>query len=249
MSRLSTCLLLLLSCVMATAASGADSDPATLKPVVVGFYEFAPSIYTDSDGRIRGSVRDTVEPMLLRAGYRPRFRSLPSARLYNGLRDGSVHLWVGTSKLDLAKHVIESKALLTETTLNLYYRSDTPEPLIPQDLVGRDIILISGYTYWPNVTAMLEDPTLELALHRTSNHVSALQMLERRRGDFLIDYTIPVEQARAELDMPELPHVVLAKLPIRFVISRKAPQPEALRDGLDSVYEQMVAAGEEIGLP
>lgn len=250
MSRLSIPLLLALFFGQAQAASDAEGvAPPTPIPVIFGFYEFPPSIYTAADGVVRGRMHDLAEAMLRRAGYAPEFRSLPSARLYNGLRDGSVHLWAGSRKPDLQDYVLESRSLLTETTLNLYYRADTPKPKIPQDLIGRDLILISGYTYWPNVNAMLADPALAVVLHRTSNHVSALQMLERRRGDFLLDYAVPVDQAREELDMPPLPYVVLAHLPIHYIISRKAPQPEALRDALDQVYDEMIAAGEEIGLP
>lgn len=248
MPRSSIALLLFALLVPVHAAGQPDADPAPLTPVVFGFYEFPPSIYTDSNGVVSGRMRVLVDRMLLRAGYAPQYRSLPSARLYNGLRDGSVHLWVGSIKPDLQDHVLEARGLLAETMLNLYYRADTPQPQIPQDLVGTNIILISGYTYWPNVNAMLADPTLKLTLHRTSNHVSALQMLERRRGEFLLDYAVPVDQARAELDMPPLPHQVLARLPIRFIVSRKAPQAEALREALDRVHEQMIEAGEPITL-
>ena len=56
-------------------------------------------------------VRDVAVALRLlleRAGYRPAFRALPSARLYLGLQDGSVALWAGAAKPELAKPLYES---------------------------------------------------------------------------------------------------------------------------------------------
>ena len=63
----------------------------------VGYYEF-PYIYTARDGHAAGSGARLVRLLLERAGYRPAFRALPSARLYLGLQDGSVALWAGAAK-------------------------------------------------------------------------------------------------------------------------------------------------------
>src|SRR5690606_30695168 len=178
--------------------------------VKVGFYEFPPSIYTDEDGNAKGPVVSLVRRMMARAGYRAEFRSLPSARLYNGLIDGSVHLWAGaTGQPALREHTLETRRALSEVTTNLYFRPDTPPPQIPDGLARRDVILISGYSYWPSVSRLLETPELGIVTHSTSTHTAALEMLRRRRGDFIIDYQIPVNEARKELGMGELPFVVL----------------------------------------
>lgn len=240
-------LLLLLSPLAHAGVMPARHEPATIK---VGFYEFPPSIYTDEHGNATGPMADLTRRMLTRAGYHPEFRSLPSARLYNGLIDGSVHIWAGAvGKPALQPHTIETRRPLSEVTMNLYFRPDTPPPQIPEGLAGRDVILISGYSYWPSVSRLLEDPQLGIITHSTSTHTAALEMLQRRRGDFIIDYQIPVNEARRELNMPELPFLVLERMPIRYIISRKTPNAEQLRDTLDRVYDEMQAAGEDLSLP
>lgn len=250
MYRLNCLVLLLVLCPLSLCHAGAA--PARNAPplVKVGFYEFPPSIYTDEDGKAKGPVVSLVRRMLSRAGYRAQFRSLPSARLYNGLIDGSVHLWAGaTGKPALREHTLETRRALSEVTMNLYFRPDTPPPKIPEGLAGRDVILISGYSYWPSVSRLLNDPQLAINTHSTSTHTAALEMLQRRRGDFIIDYQIPVNEARKELGMDELPFVILERMPIKYIISRKAPGAEALRDALDRAYDQMQADGEDLRLP
>lgn len=251
MYRFNCLLLLYLLSFPSTSLAGAAPPPASEAPLVkVGFYEFPPSIYSDEEGNAKGSLVDFVRRMLNRAGYRAEFRSLPSARLYNGLIDGSVHLWAGaTGKPALLDHTIETRHSLSEVTMNLYFRPDTAPPKIPEGLAGRDVILISGYSYWPSVSRLLQDPQLGVVTHSTSTHTAALEMLQRGRGDFIIDYQIPVNQARKELGMGEIPFVVLERMPIKYIISKKAPSAEKLRDDLDRVYVEMKAAGEDLQVP
>jgi len=242
---------LVLGAVLFCGLGFAQTPPARSAPVVtVGFYEFPPYSYSDSQGHPRGAILELTERLLRQAGYRAEIRALPSARVYAGLQDGSVQIWPGApGKPDLAGHTLESRIKLGEISLNLYFRRDTPLPRIPQDLAGRGIIVITGYSYWKPATDFLDDPQLRLQQHRTSTHSAALEMLQRRRGDFLLDYQTPVEQARRRLGMAELPYVVLRRLPLHLIISKHAPNSAELRDALDRAYAELQAQGEDLRLP
>jgi polar amino acid transport system substrate-binding protein len=228
----------------------AQEEPAAPMPLVnVGYYEFPPYSYTDAEGRPHGAVLELTRRLLRKAGYRGEFRGLPGARLYAGLRDGSVHLWPGApGKEELKDHVLESRSVLGEFDLAMYHRLDTRPPKLPDDLIGRSVILITGYTYWQPYSGWLNDPALKVQIHRTSSHSSALEMLQRHRGDFLLDYYTPVEQARQQLNMQPVPHLVLQRLISKLIISKKAPNAEALRDALDRAYADLVAEGEDLSL-
>lgn len=219
-------------------------------PIQVGFYEFPPYSYSDSQGRPQGAILELTERLLRHAGYTVETRSYPSARLYSALHDGSVHIWPGApGKPELAEHTLETRTRLGEIVLNLYFRRDTQLPRLPEDLRGRGVIMISGYTYWQPVNEMLDDPALGIERHRTSTHTAALEMLQRRRGDFLLDYQTPVEQARQRLGMSELPFLQLQRIPLKLIVSRQAPNAEALRDALDRAYQELQAAGADLRLP
>lgn len=228
----------------------AQDAPTPLAPLVkVGYYEFPPYTYTDAEGRPQGATLDLIERLLDKAGYRGEFRGLPGARLYASLRDGSVHLWPGvTGKEELRAYVLESRSVLGELDLALYRRQGMSAPTLPEDLAGRGIIVIGGYTYWKPYSDWLQDPALNLRIHRTGSHGAALEMLQRHRGDFLLDYHIPVEQARRGLGIAPVPHQILQRLTAKLIISNKAPAAEALRDALDRAYEQLQAEGEDLRL-
>jgi polar amino acid transport system substrate-binding protein len=242
------CLALAAALYCSTSLAAPANDPRPL--VQVGYYEFPPYSYTDSQGRPTGAILQLTKRLLKHAGYRAELRSYPSARLYNGLEDGSVQIWPGApGKVALREHTLEARTQLGEIVLNLYFRRDTPTPRLPDDLKGRGVIMISGYTYWQPVNEMFNDPQLAVEQHRTGTHTAALEMLQRRRGDFLLDYQTPVEQARKRLDMPELSSIQLQRIPLKLIVSRQAPDAAALRDALDRAYVELQAAGEDLHLP
>jgi polar amino acid transport system substrate-binding protein len=227
--------------------AGALAQNAPEPTVTVGFYEFPPYSWTDDAGQPRGSFLALTERLLRHVGYRGEYRSLPGARLYAGLQDGSVQLWAGAGgKAELVGHTYEARHSLGDLSLALYHRPDTPPPQIPEGLRGKDIIVITGYSYWKQINDLLANPAMGISTHRTSTHASALEMLLRKRGDFLLDYQAPVEQTRKSLGLSPLPYTVLQHIQLRLIASRHAAGGQQLLDQLDRAYEDLQAAGENM---
>lgn len=226
--------------------AGAQAAEPTVR---VGYYEFPPYSWTDSDGKPRGSLLALTDRLLRQAGYRGSYRSLPGARLYAALRDGSVQLWPGAGgKAELAGHTHEARQAIGEISLALYHRADTPRPKLPEGLRGQGLIVISGYSYWKPASELLTNRALGIDIHRTSTHASALAMLLRKRGDYLLDYHAPVEQVRKELGLAPLPHTILQTMQLRLIASRHVEGSQRLLNDLDSAYETLQATGESLQL-
>lgn len=153
-------------------------------------------------------------------------------------------LWAGAAKPELAADTLQARRVLGHVSLNLYYPAHHPAPRVPQDLAGRRLILISGYSYWKPVTDFIQDPNLHLHLYRTGTHHAALRMLELGRGDYLLDYQAPVEAASRQA----LASQELYRLPLRMIVSRHIPGAEALRDRLDQAYDQLRSDGADLSL-
>ena len=229
-------LLWALSCLCLTEISMA----AEREPVRFAYLEFPPFSYTDSQGRAHGDIIGIIRQLLQQAGYPAEFRSLPGARLYNGLVDGSVQMSAGAPGVpQLQGHILEGRHQLSTVDINLYHRTDTAPPALPEGLRGKRLLLINGYAYRQPISDWLTDPSLDIQISRSSSHQAALAMLMRRRGDFLIDYSKPIEQALQDADLPELPYITLRHLPITLQISKAMPGAEQLRDDLDRAYEHL----------
>lgn len=215
--------------------ASADSRPI----ITVGYYEFPPITYTDKQGIPQGSFVELCRTLLASKGYRVIFKDLPSARLYTNLISGDIDMWLGApGKPELAGHVLESSQYIGEASLALFYHPDAPAPTLPNDLKDKKIILINGYSYWPPATQWLADSALNLQTTRTSQHSSAIAMLMRKRGDYLLDYLSPIHIAQQELGINglTLPFVLINSTPLAFVISRKSAQPEQLLNDLEQAY-------------
>ena len=234
----------------AALAAPCVASSETQRTLTVGYYDFPPAIHSDAQGRPSGPLVDLTRRVLAHAGFEAQFRGLPSARLYGALQSGTVDLWPGApGKPELLADTLEGRETLTHISLNLYHRPDTPPPSIPDSLRKRGVITIGGYNYLPQVNRMLHDPQLQILLHRTATHTSALEMLKHRRADYLLDYQAPVNQAMKQLGMEALPHVELHKVAIRFIVSRHAKDSQTVVDSLDRAYAEMATAGEDLSLP
>ncbi|MCJ8168466.1 substrate-binding periplasmic protein [Atopomonas sediminilitoris] len=229
----------------ASAITASASEKPTKRTITVAFYDFPPFSYMDAHNTPQGPALEFVRQLASKAGYGVHFRLLPSARLYAGILDGSIDLWPGAlNKPELAGHVITSRVMVGHTELNLYRRPNTPEPVLPGDLENREIILIHGYTYWQTATQLLGNPNLQVRPRRTSSHESALLMLFKERGDFLLDYKAPVDAARKALDLPPLPHTTLYRLDLSLIFSKYAVNAEQLRDDMDQAYRELIVKGQ-----
>lgn len=240
--------ILFATCLAGPCFGAPKAEP--LRTLTVGFYDFPPAIYSDPQGRPRGPLVDLTRRVFEHAGYQAEFRAFPSARLYAALKNGTVDLWPGApGKPELVADTLEGRETLAQISLNLYHRSDTPPPNVPESLRNGGVIVIGGYNYWPEVNQILRDPKLGIRLHRASSHASALEMLRFRRADYLLDYQIPVNQTLQRLGMPALPFVNIHEVPIRFIVSRRSHDSQTVLDALDRAYAEMAAAGEDLSLP
>ncbi len=213
----------------------ADNRPL----IKIGYYEFPPYSYTDKHGSAQGSLIELSRTLLMSKDYRVIFKGLPSARLYTQLISGEIDMWLGApGKPELANHVLESRQQIGEVSLALFYHPDAPAPKLPSDLKDKKIILISGYSYWLPASQWLSDKTLNIRTTRTSQHSSAIAMLMRKRGDYVLNYISPMYSAQQKLGLDglELPYIAINSIALTFIVSRKSAQPEQLLKDLDTAY-------------
>ncbi len=208
--------------------------------ITIGYYEFPPSSYTDSENNPAGYTLELGRELLTNAGYEVVFKALPSARLYAQLISGDVDLWLGAQgKPELAKYTLESSRVIGEITLAVFYHPDSKPPRLPEDLKGKKIILIGGYSYWPPATQWLADSSLNLKQTRTSQHDSAIAMLLRKRGDYLFDYLEPMRDTQQQLGLDELslPYIKIHSVPATFIVSKRAKHAKQLLADLESQFD------------
>lgn len=242
--RLVLGVILVLSAAKGYAQLAADSEMPLVR---VGIMMFPGFSEMDEHGQAVGKTVRLTRRLLEQAGYRAEIRIMPAARIWRGLEGGQVHLWPGiVNKPGLDSHTLLTDRDLGQVGINLYYRAGEPVPELSSGLDGKRLIRITNYTYIQSLVSKLNDPGSGLVPVSSISHRGALQMLLKRRGDYLLDYEVQIEAAARELGIDVPPSVQLAEQPMRFVLSLNSGFAPQLKADLDRAFDELAARGEEL---
>ena len=212
-------------------------------PLRVAYVEFPPITYQTPDGKPAGMFIEFTRKVAVEAGYEPEFVYLPVSRAYLYLTNGKVDVWPGLTNIPaLDGEVLESWASPLPAQLSAWYLAGT-QPLDHFDkLLNKTVIVIGGYTYG-GLLYWLESKD-SIRVTEAPNHRSALDMLKRGRGDYLLDYRQPV------MDTLELPaDSMIRESEVRsrnlaWLFSLANPRAAIVREAFDDAYIRLAETGE-----
>lgn len=223
-------------------AALADESRPIIKVAVIEFPTFAE---LNAEGELVGKTVTLSRKLIVEAGYEPQFQLLPTARIWLGLQNGDVDIWPGImNKPDMTEHTLLTERDMGYVSIYLYHRPDTPTPVWPDGLRGKDVIVITNFTYTQNMRQLLQQTVGNL--YQSASHAGAVEMLMRGRGDYLLDYRSQVEPVLQQRGIASLPHIEITAQPMRFMISRRSPLAFQLREDLDAAFDRLQARGEEL---
>ena len=231
-------------CLVGIAAVFSSLSQARDAPEVlrVAYAEFPPMEYRDANGEAAGRFIELTRLVVEEAGYRPEFIQLPVSRLYLYLSNGTVDVWPGISGIPMLDgEVLESWVSPYAVQLSAWYLEGTPPLAHFDQLANRTVIVIAGYTYGGLIYWL--EAQRGMTVTEAPNHRSAINMLKRKRGDYLLDYREPVE---AILTEPSDQHVRVSDIRRRdaaWLFSLANPRAALLRDEFDDAYLRLVEAG------
>ncbi|MGM0449713.1 MAG: substrate-binding periplasmic protein [Pseudomonadota bacterium] len=222
-------LLIVIVCntVLIHQASASDTQQQVLKGAYI---EFPPLSYTDDQGEPAGSYLEYAEALADRAGYDIDWRSLPLDRIYLYLREGRLDVWMGSEGVPaLAESTLEPNFTFPPIRLHAYHLEETEPVSGMEELRGEDLILIRGYTYLGRLAPVKKAEGTQVG--QASTHVAALRMLEAGRGDYLLDFQAPVEEALEKQPIPDITHSPITSWNTTLVFSAQAEGvKELIRD-------------------
>ncbi|MDX1589763.1 MAG: transporter substrate-binding domain-containing protein [Oleiphilaceae bacterium] len=199
------------------------------------FIDFPPFKYVDDEGNAAGPWVEFSEKLAEQAGYQLEWIELPISRVYRQLISGEVDLWPGLAGIpELDGAVLETDLTPLSLTLAAYHKSDQPEISGIEELRGKDLILISGFTYLGFLDDILASENTTVA--RSPNHGSALRMLSLGRGQYMINYDEPVKELLADNPMEDLRQSLLVRVRGAFVISKQMPGAETLKRDFEEAF-------------
>lgn len=149
----------------------------------------------------------------------------PVRRIHLYFHTNRIDLWPSAAGINAISTVTEATEVLgVDIGLYAYSLKHTPPISSIDDLVNQQLILIRGYTY---------RGTMDFALSNTQqpplvapNHHAALELLQQGRGDYLINFSQPLEQALGDQKADSLNHFQLDEWPVVLHISTQLPDSD-----------------------
>ena len=220
-----------------------EQNASTNRVVRIAYVEFPPITYRNANGEPAGEFVDITRKVAEEAGYEPVFVYLPVSRTYLYLKNGNVDLWLGLSATPvLMEDVLESWISPLPVALSAWYREGSPPLEHIDQLHGKIVILIGGYTYG-GLRGWLEGQA-DIRITEAPNHRSAVDMLKRRRGDYLLDYRQPVREVLVQPADAVIRESEVRSRNAAWMFSRANPRASILRDAFDEAYLRLAERGE-----
>ena len=182
-----------------------------------------------------------------RAGLPWHAKAYPAARMFTHLQDGTAQFSILVDSQALWACCLRSKSPVAGTELRVYRVGDKPPILRGEDLAGKRIITIRGYTYG-GLLDFIADRKNGVANNPTMKHETAFAMLDAGRADYLLDYTGPASEVLAEHPIDGLHSDTLSHLDVYLVLSKSYPDAEGVMARLEAIAATLNLA-EIIALP
>ncbi len=229
-------LLLLIALLVPLMAVGED------RILKVGYIDFPPYQFRNATGEPDGRFIRLTRQVAEEAGYELEFLYLPAARVYHYLESGNIDVWQGFSgNPALGEQVMESRTVPIRVAYGVWYLSSTAQPRHFQDLYGNTLITITGYNYAGLTRYFSHTKTLRAV--STADHRSALEMLERGRGEYLLNYQEPVLNLLLAEPVPGIRFTPMWVRDAAWLFSDVSGNAATWRDDFDQAWERLAVSG------
>lgn len=213
---------------------------SSAETVRMAYIEAPPYYSSNKDGKPEGLVIDILNNVMKKAGYDWEAASYPVKRMTSMLISGEVHLWVGLSTLpEFQGTAIIGSTEIGKVILNAYHVGDKPPIMKKEDLAGKSLIILGGYSYggW---LPYIKDPANKITYHEPNSHESAFSMLSLGRAEYLLDYDTPARRVLGTMNIPNLKFNEVSSFTLKFVVSQKAPNARDMLNRLEKAYQELL---------
>ena len=131
-----------------------------------------------------------------------------------------------------------SKNPVYSTKLNVYHIGDKLPLTSKEDLTGKKIITIRGYSY-AGLIKFISDPANKIVNEVAGTHKAAFEMLRGKRADYVLDYAPAAEDILAESPIGDIRSNPINQLDIFLVLSKSYPDADKLMMKLEGIVETL----------
>ena len=179
-----------------------------------------------------------AEVLFSRAGIPWHGKGYPAARMFDYLKDGTAQFSMLVDAPALSECCLVSRKPVATAEVHVHRFATTPPVASREDLVGKSVITIRGYSYG-GLAGFLADPRNRVEHSVAARHDAAFSMMEAGRGNYLVDYAGPAAEVLAARPVPGLVHDVLARQDVFLVLAKSYPDAAAVMARLEAIADTL----------
>lgn len=225
---------------------GADevvSSEKTITPIEYGFPDQSIFVATTGSNNTPDSPMKHLAAILMKkAGIPWQATAYPAKRLFRNLKAGTTNFSILVRASSLKECCLFSKKPVYSTTLNIYTIGTNPLVKSKDELAGKSVITIRGYSY-AGILKFVSDPKNDVTVYPTGTHQAAFKMLKNGRAEYLLDYESAASFILAENPIEGIKSSSISSLDIYLVLSKSYPDAEKMMKRLEGIVETLDVPG------
>ncbi len=202
---------------------------------------FAPPYYTVQDKQVTGIFGELMSQVLSEAGFDVIWKPYPTKRVYINLINGRLDVYLGPLKPEFKEFqtsVIHSRFSPVSIELRCFYFGEKSEITKREELSGKSILLIRGYTYGGLIN-FIHDPENNIHYSETRSFGQAVAMLKSKRADYHLDYRKTGEVYLKNTPEPDLKYSTFAHVDLYFIVSKHTPNAETVLTRIENAFRKI----------
>lgn len=238
-SRLTGCLGLVWLLLAGAVAAQPSLNSGAPREIEYGYPEQSIFVATiNANGEADSPMNRIAAALMERVGLPWHAAPYPAARLFNNLQNGTTNFSILVRATSLEKCCIFSRQPVYSTDLNVYYLAGSSPVRNRDELAGKNIIIIRGYSY-AGLLKFITDPANHIVAEVAGTHQAAFEMLMAGRADYVVDYASAAGEVLAGNPVRNIRSSAIDRLDIHLVLSRTYPDAEKLMARLESVLRTL----------
>lgn len=190
-----------------------------------------PYAFQAPNKKAKGLLIDSFRGIAQTLDLEAEFVYLPHRRLLDFIKQGNVDLWAGLDKSRLSDDLaLVSKTPLFVMELQVYWKTGTTRVDKLEDLVDKNLILISSYSYGGNYNKLIQEGR---SVRYTINHEDGFEQLLLGNKEYLLVYKKISEQIIDKFQIEGIQKATLAKYDLYVKLSHSYPNAIEVMQEID----------------
>jgi polar amino acid transport system substrate-binding protein len=211
------------------------------EPVKVGIFNIAPYYEIQPNGEVKGTLYEILTQCFQDAKIEFTVLDVPPKRLYYWLSVGEIDFWFGVKVAEYQNSVFQSKPLI-KNELRVYTMGNNPLPATKEQLKGKHIVTIFGWTYG-GVASYLADPENNITTYQVSTVPKLFRMLKAGHTKYALMLNLPADKFLKQNHIPKVSYSVISNPDFYFSVSKRTPDASNLLKRLEKSFNKLNQAG------